>query len=138
MTFDAGTWWLAIAILGIFTSGFTYMFKISIFGRVDAIDKKLSDLTQNYATKSDHEKDVSELKADIKQIKERYTPLKKHEKDFDECRNDIKEIKEVYLARDDFYRENAKVERKIDQNNQKLDRIIDMIIKNYSHSSEGA
>ncbi len=137
MTFDAGTWWLAIAVLGVFTSGFTYMFKISIFGRVDAIDKKLSELTRNYTTKSDHEKDVSELKLDIKKIKENYTPLKKHEKDFDECRNDIKTIKDVYLSKDDFYRENAKVERKIDQNNHKLDRIIDMIIKNHCYT-EGA
>ena len=39
MTFDAGTWWLAVLLLGFVTAGLVYLLKRSLFGRIDKLDE---------------------------------------------------------------------------------------------------
>ncbi len=97
MVFDSGTWWLALAILGLITGGLTYLVKRTVFGRVD----KLAD--------------------DIERIKQDYTPRRVHDKDHDATQAEIKKITENYLTKEDFFREQAKTERK-------LDRILDILM----------
>ena len=98
MTFDAGTWWLAVLLLGFVTAGLVYLLK------------------------SDYESTVHSLQADIKQIRADYTPRAEHRKDLDECRGDIKQIKADYITKEDFFREQAKTDRK-------LDRIMDILLE---------
>ena len=50
----------------------------------------------------------------VEEIKRDYTPRNIHEKSYDELRADIKKIMENFLTREDFFREHAKVDRKID------------------------
>ena len=45
-----------------------------------------------------------------------------HERAYDEVRGDIKKITENYLTKEDFFREQAKTERK-------LDMILDILMK---------
>ena len=64
----------------------------------------------------------AELVRDIEQIKKDYTPRSVHERAYDEVRGDIKKITENYLTKEDFFREQAKTERK-------LDMILDILMK---------
>ena len=41
MTFDSGTWWLAVLLLGFATGALIYLIKRSLFGRVDKLDELL-------------------------------------------------------------------------------------------------
>ena len=90
MTFDNGTWWLALALLGLLAGGLTYLVKRTVFGRVD----RLAD--------------------DIERIKQDYTPRRVHDKDHDATQAEIKKITENYLTKEDFFREQAKTERNLD------------------------
>ncbi len=69
-----------------------------------------------------YESTVQSLQADIKQIRADYTPRAEHRKDLDECRGDIKQIKADYITKEDFFREQAKTDRK-------LDRIMDILLE---------
>jgi hypothetical protein len=122
MTFDAGTWWLAVLLLGFVTAGLVYLLKRSLFGRIDKLDESMKEISENSVKKSDYESTVQALQADIKQIRADYTPRAEHRKDLDECRGDIKQIKADYITKEDFFREQAKTDRK-------LDRIMDILLE---------
>ena len=107
MTFDAGTWWLAVLLLGFVTAGLVYLLKRSLFGRIDKLDESMKEISENSVKKSDYESTVQSLQADIKQIRADYTPRAEHRKDLDECRGDIKQIKADYITKEDFFREQA-------------------------------
>lgn len=124
MTFDAGTWWLAVLLLGFVTAGLVYLLKRSLFGRIDKIDETLKEISENAVKKGDYEKALQEVKNDIKQIRADYTPRAEHRKDMDECRGDIKQIKEDYITKDDFFREINKTDRKVD-------RILDLLLQHW-------
>lgn len=115
MTFDAGTWWLAVLLLGFVTAGLVYLLKRSLFGRIDKLDESMKEISENSVKKSDYESTVQSLQADIKQIRADYTPRAEHRKDLDECRGDIKQIKADYITKEDFFREQAKTDRKLDR-----------------------
>lgn len=83
--------------------------------RVDKTEESLTALITNIKDTFVTDKVTNELKADIKQIREDYTPTSVHDKAYDECRLDIKEIKEDYITKEDFFREQSKLERKIDK-----------------------
>ena len=74
MTFDAGTWWLAVLLLGFVTAGLVYLLKRSLFGRIDKLDEAMKEISENSVKKSDYESTVQSLQADIKQIRADYTP----------------------------------------------------------------
>ena len=122
MTFDAGPWWLAVLLLGFVTAGLVYLLKRSLFGRIDKLDESMKEISENSVKKSDYESTVQALQADIKQIRADYTPRAEHRKDLDECRGDIKQIKADYITKEDFFREQAKTDRK-------LDRIMDILLE---------
>lgn len=96
--------------------------------RVDKSELDISLVKENFTTLKTHDKDFGECKNEIKQIKEDYTPKQVHEKDFDECRNDIKQIKEDCITKEDFFREMGKFDRKLDRQDEKIDRLINMFI----------
>ena len=98
MTFDAGTWWLAVLLLGFVTAGLVYLLKRSLFGRIDKLDESMKEISENSVKKSDYESTVQSLQADIKQIKA------------------------DYITKEDFFREQAKTDRK-------LDRIMDILLE---------
>lgn len=82
----------------------------------------MKEISENSVKKSDYESTVQSLQADIKQIRADYTPRAEHRKDLDECRGDIKQIKADYITKEDFFREQAKTDRK-------LDRIMDILLE---------
>lgn len=104
MNFDAGTWWIVGTLVALVVSVAGFLFNRSVFGRADKIEKS------------------------IEEIKKDYTPLSVHNKDYDEVRNDIKSIKDNYLTKDDYFREQAKTERKLDQQADKLERIYKLLV----------
>ena len=122
MTFDAGTWWLALLLLGALTGTAGYLIKRAVFGRVDKMEKTVEALREESVKKPDHDKSMAAVQEDIKQIRQDYTPRADHRKDLDECRADIKKIKEDYITKEDFFREQAKTDRK-------LDRIMDILLE---------
>ncbi len=125
MEFGKDTWWLVLMILGFVTSAVTYLIKIALFNKIDKLEKAIIDLRENVVSKSEYSEDMAEIKKDIREIKANYTPQSVHDKAFDECRIEIKQIKENYIAKDDFLRENTKLDKK-------LDKIIDRLMeKNY-------
>lgn len=122
MTFDAGTWWLAVLLLGFVTGGLVYLLKRSVFGRIDKIEDAQRKAGETTVKKADYEKSLQAVQNDIKQIRADYTPRSEHSKDLDECRGDIKQIKEDYITKEDFFREQGKTDRK-------LDRIMDILLE---------
>lgn len=122
MTFDAGTWWLAVLLLGFVTGGLVYLLKRSVFGRIDKMEDALKKAGETTVTKEEYEKAIQAVQGDIKQIRADYTPRADHRKDLDECRGDIKQIKEDYITKEDFFREQGKTDRK-------LDRIMDILLE---------
>lgn len=122
MTFDAGTWWL----IGLLATGLigavVFLIKRTLFSRVDDLTKEVKEVRDTTVKKTDYEKAEERLEADIEQIKKDYTPRSVHDKAFDEVRGDIKKITENYLTKEDFFREQAKTERK-------LDMILDILMK---------
>lgn len=122
MTFDAGTWWLAVLLLGFVTGGLVYLLKRSVFGRIDKMEDALKKAGETTVKKEEYEKAIQAVQGDIKQIRADYTPRADHRKDLDECRGDIKQIKEDYITKEDFFREQGKTDRK-------LDRIMDILLE---------
>ena len=122
MTFDAGTWWLAVLLLGFVTGGLVYLLKRSVFGRIDKMEDALKKAGETTVKKEEYEKAIQAVQGDIKQIRADYTPRADHRKDLDECRGDIKQIEEDYITKEDFFREQGKTDRK-------LDRIMDILLE---------
>lgn len=118
MQFDAGTWWLAVLLLGGLTGALGYMIKHSF----DKIEKKLDTAVP----KEDFDTKIANHEAQIRKIQETYTPRTTHDKDVGELREKISRISENYLTKEDFYRENTKTDRKIESANQKIDRVIEL------------
>ena len=44
-----------------------------------------------------------------------YTTRSQHQQDWTECHNDIKAIQRNFLTKEDYFREQAKTEKKLDQ-----------------------
>jgi len=124
MTFDAGTWWLAVLLLGGLTALCGWLLKHTS----DKNDKLLEKLQNSMVGRSEFDKQLDAVKKDIREIQRSYTTQAKHDKDFDECRQSIKEIRDNYLTKEDFLREQAKTERKLDAQDQKLDRILEILM----------
>lgn len=118
MEFSTGTWWLVGVLATALIGTVTYLIKRALFARVDRCEA----LAEQCVKKDDYDKSIGDCKADIKQIRQDYTPRSVHTKDIDECRGDIKQIKEDYITREDFFREQGKVDRK-------LDRIMDILLE---------
>lgn len=114
MQFDAGTWWLAALLLSGVTALLCWLLKRSY----DRVEKK----ADGAVPKAEFDKQLDDCKAQIQEIQKTYTTRSAHEKDIDECRKKITEISKNYLTREDFFREQAKTDRKLDQ-------ILDILMK---------
>jgi lipoate-protein ligase A len=121
MEFDAGTWWLFLALMAAVTGTLGWMLKRSL----DKIEKKLDSAVP----KEDFEKSLGDCRSEIAEIQKNYTTKATHEKDFDECRARITQISENYLTKEDFFREQAKTDRKLDAQDKKLDRILELLMQ---------
>ena len=84
MQFDAGTWWLAVLLLGGLTGALGYMIKHSF----DKIEKKLDTAVP----KEDFDTKIANHEAQIRKIQETYTPRTTHDKDVGELREKISRI----------------------------------------------
>ena len=78
---------------------------------LDKIERKLDSA----ATKTELEKEVGECKQQIAEIQHTYTTRSQHQQDWTECHNDIKAIQRNFLTKEDYFREQAKTEKKLDQ-----------------------
>lgn len=114
MQFDAGTWWLAVLLLSGVTALLFWLLKRSY----DRVERK----ADGAVPKAEFDKQLDDCKAQIQEIQKTYTTRSAHEKDIDECRKKITEISRNYLTREDFFREQAKTDRKLDQ-------ILDILMK---------
>lgn len=114
MTFDAGTWWLIGLLVTALIGAVVFLVKRTLFSRVDDLARDVREIRDGTVRKADYEKAQEKLSGAIEEIKRDYTPRSVHEKSYDELRADIKKIMENYLTREDFFREHAKVDRKID------------------------
>ena len=121
MQFDAGTWWLALALLGGVTGLLVWLLKRSY----DRVEKKADNAVQ----KGEFDKQMDSCRTQVRAIQETYTTRATHDKDIDECRKKISKISEVYLTKEDFYREQAKTERRLEQQNEKLDRVLEILMQ---------
>jgi lipoate-protein ligase A len=130
MLFDNATWWLAVLLLGALIATAEYLLKRSLFGRIDEMASKIKNIMDNMVKKADYEKAHDKALKDIEQIKKDYTPRNVHNKAFDEVRADIKKITENYLTKEDFFREQAKTERKLDSTENKIDRVLEILMNN--------
>ena len=54
MNFDAGTWWLALLLLGGLTGGFWFLLKRTVFERVDKLERSVGESVK----KGDYDKDT--------------------------------------------------------------------------------
>ncbi len=122
MTFDSGTWWIASTIFALMLGGFTYLTKVALFNRIEKMEKSIDKFREDLVSEKEYDSDIKEIKENIEIIKANYTPKRVHEKDFDECRCEIKKITESYLTKEDFLREQAKTERK-------LDKVLDILLE---------
>ena len=121
MQFDAGTWWLVVLLLGAATGLLAWLLKRSY----DRVEKK----ADGAVPKAEFDKQMDSCREQIRAIQETYTPRTVHDKDIDECRRKINKISEVYLTKEDFYREQAKTERRLEQQNEKLDRVLEILMQ---------
>lgn len=122
MTFDAGTWWLIGLLATALIGAVVFLVKRTLFSRVDELSKEVKEVRETTVKQAAYSKDQEKVERDIEQIKKDYTPRSVHDKAFDEVRGDIKKITENYLTKEDFFREQAKTERK-------LDMILDILMK---------
>lgn len=113
MTFDAGTWWLAVLLLGFVTAGLVYLLKRSLFGRIDEQERSLKEVRDTTVKKKDYEKDLEKVSGELEDIRRDYTPRSVHDKCYDEVRMDVKTIMASYLTKEDFFREFSELDRKI-------------------------
>lgn len=121
MQFDSGTWWLVVLLLGAVTALLSWLLKRSY----DRVEKKADDATP----KAEFDKQMGACMAQIREIQENYTTRATHDKDIGECRTQISKISEVYLTKEDFYREQAKTERRLELQNEKLDRVLEILMQ---------
>ncbi len=128
MLFDNGTWWLIGLLLAGLIATAEYLLKRSLFGRIDEMASKIKNIMDNMVKKADYEKAHDKALKDIEQIKKDYTPRDVHNKAFDEVRADIKKITENYLTKEDFFREQAKMERKLESTEHKVDRVLEILM----------
>lgn len=128
MTFDNATWWLAVLLLGGLVALAEFLLKRSLFGKIDEMSGKIQAIDNNMVKKADYEKAHDKALRDIEQIKKDYTPRDVHNKAFDEVRTDIKKMTENYLTKEDFFREQAKNERKQDSTEHKVDRVLEILM----------
>lgn len=91
MQFDAGTWWLAVLLLGGVTGLLCWLLKRSY----DRVEKK----AEGAVPKAEFDKQLDSCKSQIRAIQETYTTRATHDKDIDECRKKISKISEVYLTK---------------------------------------
>ncbi|MEY8355242.1 hypothetical protein AALB39_18060 [Lachnospiraceae bacterium 54-53] len=115
MAFDTGTWWLIGILVTALIGAITFLIKRTLFSRVDDIARTVKEVQETAVRKEDYTKSLDKVETDIRQIRKDYTPRDTHVKDFDEVRSDIKKIAENYLTKEDFFREQAKTDRKLDQ-----------------------
>lgn len=125
MTFDSGTWWLIATIVAALVAAVTFLIKLGVFNRVDKCEK----MVERCVLKDDYKRDIQECTADIKQIRRDYITRDVHAKDLDECRGDIKKIKTDYITKEDFLREMGKFDRKLDRQDEKIDRLINLLLR---------
>lgn len=91
MTFEPGTWWL----IGILLTGLLGLVGVLVSRTVfKTLDKNA---------------------ADIETIKQDYTQRTTHDASVEKIQAEIKEMQDKFLTREDFFREQAKTERKLDQ-----------------------
>lgn len=121
MRFDGGTWWLAVLLLGGVTTLLSWLLKRSY----EKVEKK----ADNAATKVEVDKQLDLCREQIRAIQETYTTRATHDKDIGECRDQISKISQEYLTKGDFYREQAKTERRLEQQNEKLDRVLEILMQ---------
>lgn len=93
MTFDQGTWWIAVTLLGTLTALVSYLWK------------RQAD---------DQNRKIERTREDVLDIQKTYTPRTLHDKEFGQVREEIKEIRSNYLTKEDFLREQSKTDRKLD------------------------
>lgn len=86
------------------------------------VDKHDEKINNDLVRKIDYNKNMDQVSKQIKEIRDNYTPIETHNNDVGECREDIKLIKDNYLTKDDFFREQAKTDRK-------LDKIMDILLE---------
>lgn len=129
MLFDNGTWWLIGLLLAALIAAVEFLGKRSLFGKMDEMSNKIQAIDNNMVKKIDYEKAHDKALKDIEQIKKDYTPRDVHDRAFDEVRADIKKITENYLTKEDFFREQAKTE-------SKLDRILDILMDKGGSNNE--
>lgn len=132
MTFNADTWWVVGIIVTALIGAVTFLIKTAVFNRVDKCEKKV----ELCVLRDEHEKDIAVCTEEIKQIRQDYTPRSLHSKDIDECRIDIKQIKAEVMTKEDFFREMNKFERKMDRQDEKIDRLLTIILKERGISSD--
>ncbi len=113
MQFDAGTWWLAALLCWLLKRSY------------DRVERK----ADSAVPKTEFDKQMDSCREQIRAIQETYTTRAVHDKDIDECRRKINKISEVYLTKEDFYREQAKTERRLEQQNEKLDRVLEILMQ---------
>lgn len=125
MAFDSGTWWLIGILVTALIGTVTYLVKRTVFARMDNVEATVKEVQDTSVKKDEYTKALDKVESDIEQIRKDYTPRDTHAKDFDEVRADIKKITENYLTKEDFFREQAKTDRKLDQ-------IINILLKGES------
>lgn len=128
MLFSDDTWWLAVLLLGGLVVLAEFLLKRSLFGRIDEMSSEIKSIDDNTVKKADYDKAHDAIVKDVEQIKKDYTPRNVHDKAFDETKADIKKITENYLTREDFFREQAKTERKLDSTERKIDKILELLL----------
>lgn len=97
MNFDAGTWWVVAGIAGIAVTVITYFLKRTI-AKTDEHDKDINQIKQTYVTKAELEAVRTEIRDDVSELAA-----------------DVKEIKEKSLTKADFYRTQTATEQKMDK-----------------------
>ena len=110
-----------VLLLGAATGLLAWLLKRSY----DRVEKK----ADGAVPKAEFDKQMDSCREQIRAIQETYTPRTVHDKDIDECRRKINKISEVYLTKEDFYREQAKTERRLEQQNEKLDRVLEILMQ---------
>ncbi len=119
--------WIITTAITLGIGAITYFLRRTM-NQVDRQGNQLQELANKTITKEESKATTEELKKDIREIRDNYTPKEVHRKDFDECRDDIKHIKSEYLTKDDFIREINKMDRKLDNMDQKQNQILELII----------
>ncbi|MDR1629886.1 MAG: hypothetical protein LBS36_06710 [Oscillospiraceae bacterium] len=117
--------WVSISIpiiSGVIIGIISFFMKRSVFLQIDELKQIVKEVKDKSVARHDYDFAICECRDDIKKIRQDYTPRSVHTKDIDECKGDIKRITEDYITKEDFFREQAKTDRK-------LDRIMDILLE---------